>query len=271
MISSISVFSTALCFHAAIPRLYTELRYPKSSKFASKMKKMLRIGIGAASFSCVLYYIVGFFAYMAFGETIAGNLLSNFQQKGYWYLSIVKFAYACVVLLSTPLVVYPSVSTIDRWLFSGERTLSRRFGEAFVWCTVAWALAIAVPQLDVVFGLTGSTGGILIIYVFPSLFYIAVVKRLSKRAPETVHSLVGPSWLFQFAHVLIVVVILLGSISTYSQLLSLIGCSVCWIHDAIFHWGPSVSSPLSEWPSRRTRVSSPSRTGRCLDSCSLRS
>ena len=131
-----------------------------------------------------------------------------------------------MVLLSTPLVVYPSISTIDRWLFTGERTLKRRFGEAFIWCTVAWALAVTVPQLDVVFGLTGSTGGMLIIYVFPSLLYIAVVKRLSKRAPETVYSLVGPSWLFPFAHVLIVVVIVLGSISTYSQLLSIISCSV---------------------------------------------
>ena len=78
---------------------------------------MFRIGAGAAIFSCCLYYVVGMFAYFAFGSSIAGNLLTNFQQKGYWYLSIVKLAYALVALFSNPIVVYPSVATIDRLLF----------------------------------------------------------------------------------------------------------------------------------------------------------
>ena len=98
--ASVAIFSTALCFHTAVPKLHSELKYPKGSKFATKVHKMFRIGAGAAIFSCCLYYVVGMFAYFAFGSSIAGNLLTNFQQKGYWYLSIVKLAYALVALFS---------------------------------------------------------------------------------------------------------------------------------------------------------------------------
>ena len=182
---------------------------------------MTIIGILAASFSCLLYYIVGMFAYFAFGDTIAGNLLTNFQMKGYWYLGIVKLAYALVVLFSNPVVVLPGITTIDKVFFKGERSLLRRVMESLIWCLIVWILAIAIPQLDVVFGLTGSTGGILLIHVLPSVYYIAVVKRIQKRAGETVSSMVGPAWLYPFAHVLILIAVVLGVVSTLSQISSL--------------------------------------------------
>lgn len=188
---------------------------------------MFRIGSSAAIFSCGLYYIVGMFAYFAFGNSIAGSLLTNFQQKGYWYLSIVKLAYALVVLFSNPIVVYPSVTTIDRLLFKGERVLWRRVCESFVWCTTVWAIAIAIPQLDVVFGLTGSTTGTLLIYVYPAIFYIAVVKRFQKQPEAVVKSILGPTWLYPFAYILILVSSTSGIISTISQIADLSTYPVC--------------------------------------------
>lgn len=182
---------------------------------------MTVIGIMAACFSCLLYYIVGMFAYFAFGDAIAGNLLTNFQAKGYWYLGIVKLAYALVVLFSNPVVVLPGITTIDQAFFKGERTLVRRLAESLIWSLLVWVLAIAIPQLDVVFGLTGSTGGILLIYVLPSVYYIAVVKRIQKRVGESLASMVGPHWLYPFAHVLILIAVALGVISTISQISSL--------------------------------------------------
>lgn len=167
------------------------------------------------------------FAYFAFGNSIAGSLLTNFQQKGYWYLSIVKLAYALVVLFSNPIVVYPSVTTIDRLLFKGERVLWRRVCESFVWCTTVWAIAIAIPQLDVVFGLTGSTTGTLLIYVYPAIFYIAVVKRFQKQPEAVVKSILGPTWLYPFAYILILVSSTSGIISTISQIADLSTYPVC--------------------------------------------
>lgn len=183
---------------------------------------MFKIGTRAAIACTLLYYIVGVFSYIAFGKDIAGNLLTNFQQKQVWYLSIVKFAYALVILFSNPVIAYLSVVTIDRYLFTSERTYLRRLAESLVWCTVVWFLAIMVPQLDVVFSFTGSTGGILLIYVLPSLYYLAVVRRLRKRNDTKSLAYVGPGWLVPGAYVLIGFSILLGIVSTVSRILLLI-------------------------------------------------
>lgn len=222
MAASIAVLSSALCFHSNVPKLVYELRFPKKSKYKSKISKMFKIGTRAAIACSLLYYIVGVFSYVAFGKDIAGNLLTNFQQKQVWYLSIVKFAYALVILFSNPVIAYLSVVTIDRYLFTSERTYFRRLAESLVWCTVVWFLAIMVPQLDVVFSFTGSTGGILLIYVLPSSYYIAVVRRLRKRNDTKSLAFVGPSWLVPCAYILICFSIILGIVSTISRILLLL-------------------------------------------------
>jgi amino acid permease len=199
-----------------------ELKFPNKSKFSSKVTKMIRISMMGSVFATVLYYVVGSFAYFAFGDTIASNLLTNFQQKGYWYLGIVKFAYGLVVLFSNPVVVYCAITTIDGWIFTGERTLLRRFCESFLWCTCIWLLAIMIPQLDVVFGLTGATSGILLVFVLPSYFYLAVAKRMQKRTNNSAISMIGPSWFVPLAKVLIVFTLILGVIATVSQISELV-------------------------------------------------
>ena len=198
-----------------------ELKYSSTSKFKTKINKMMRIGTISAVASCFLYYFVGLFAYFAFGDTIAGNLLTNFQQKGYWYLGIVKCAYALVVLFSNPVVVFPALTTIDEVFFKGERVFWRRYVESFIWCTIVWFIAIKIPQLDFIFGLTGATGGILLIFVLPAYYYLAVVKRLQKRTDNIAYSIIGPSWLKPFAYFLIIFTLLLGIISTISQIITI--------------------------------------------------
>lgn len=213
-----TVFSSALCFHTNIPKMVRELKYPKTTRFATKVHKMFSIGMTAAVSCTLLYYTVGAFAYFAFGNEIAGNLLTNFQHKGYWYLGIVKFAYALVVIFSNPVVAFPSVCIIDRVLFTDDRTWYRRLAESLLWCTLIWFIATLVPQLDVVFSFTGATGGILLLYVLPSIFYIAVVKRVRKKTNNTAASLVGPSWLYYAAHCIIAITLIEGCMSITTQI-----------------------------------------------------
>lgn len=220
-----TIFSSALCFHTNIPKMVRELKYPKATRFATKVHKMFRIGTTAAISCTSLYYIVGAFAYFAFGNEIAGNLLTNFQHKGFWYLEIVKFAYALVVVFSNPVIAFPSVCVIDKVLFKDERNWRRRLAESLLWCTVIWFIATLVPQLDVVFSFTGATGGILLLYVLPSYFYIAIVKRVRKKANSAALSLLGPSWLYWAAHCLIVATLIEGCISIVTQIKNLTGSS----------------------------------------------
>ena len=215
-----TIFSSALCFHANIPKMVRELKFPQKTRFANKVHKMFRIGRTGAISCAIRYYIVGSFAYFAFGDAIAGNLLTNFQQKGYWYLEIVKLAYALVVVFSNPVVVFPSVSLIDKMLFEGERNWKRRLLEGFCWCTVVWFIATLIPQLDVVFSFTGATGGILLIYVLPSYFYIATVKKVRQKSNGTASTVLGPPWLYRFAPCLIVITLIEGCVSIVSQIKS---------------------------------------------------
>ena len=43
--------------------------------------------------------------------------------------------------------------------------------------TTGWALANSIPNLKLVLGFTGSTGGSLLLYVLPALFYLKLLQK----------------------------------------------------------------------------------------------
>ena len=89
---AISVFFTAMCCHVNIPKMTAELKLPSKTRFADKTKKMARVC--TISFLCcgTVYFVVGAFGYLAYGDKIGANLLDNFSQDHAWYLNIVKLA-----------------------------------------------------------------------------------------------------------------------------------------------------------------------------------
>ena len=181
--SAVSVFFSSLCCHASIPKMTSELRIPESSRFNSKVKKMIRIDYIAFSACGILYFIVGAFGYLAYGNGIESNLLTNFSNDKAWYLNIVKLAYALVVLFSYPTLAFAAVVTFDKICFKKQpRPLWRRIVECFIWSAISCFIAIIIPQLDTVFGITGSLCGILVNFAIPASYFIGMIKMERAKA-----------------------------------------------------------------------------------------
>ena len=181
--SAVSVFFTSLCCHVNIPKMTAELRIPENSRFSNKVKKMIRID-NVAFLSCgAIYFVVGACGYLAYGNSIESNLLTNFSNDKAWYLNIVKLAYALVVLFSYPTLAFAAVVTFDKICFKKQpRPLWRRIVECFIWSAISCFIAIIIPQLDTVFGITGSLCGILVNFAIPASYFIGMIKMERAKA-----------------------------------------------------------------------------------------
>ena len=193
-----------------------EIRYSDLSSYRNRVH-MLDVVNGVSSFfSALLYYLVGVFGYFAFGSSIQENILGNFVSLQFGFVHLVKAAYAVVMICSNPVIVYPSILTIDKWFFSSSSTLLRRLVEGMIWSLLAWIVALMLPHLTIVFGLTGSTGGFIMIFTLPALFYIRIChrsRRMKKRGEDR-------SWLYISAHIVLWLSIVLGMIATIVQIQS---------------------------------------------------
>ena len=155
----------------------TELKYPRHSKFQTKLAKMDRVNMIAFIACTMIYYSVGVCGYLAFGDKTLGNLLDNFTELNVGYFNLVKFAYAFVALFSYPVLSFSPLVSIDKTFFKQPRPTDRRILEAFIWSILCYVVAMLVPQIRVIFSLTGSLCGGVLAFVWPAIFFIYINKR----------------------------------------------------------------------------------------------
>lgn len=183
--TAFAVFVLCFCSHVSTSKTTAELRYtPGKSKFASKVKKNSRATITAYVICALSYFFVGVCGYMAFGNKIAGSILDSLKDTDVWFKPVVRVGYGLVVMFSYPILGFSACSAIDANLFKGERTTTRRISEGFIYVMVTFVLAVAIPQLETIFGITGNFCGSLIVFVWPSLYFIAMCNAEKKKPVE---------------------------------------------------------------------------------------
>ena len=219
LVSSISVFFTSMCCHVNIPKMTSELKFPSSSKFSNKVNKMVRVN-WIAFLSCgTIYFIVGAFGYLAYGDQIAPNLLTNFTNDKVGYVNVVKLAYAFVVLFSYPALAFAALVTFDKLCFKQPRPAHRRYLEAFFWTLLSAFVAIVFPILDKVFGVTGSMCGILLNFAIPAFYFVLIAKRERARKASSQGSIFSSTrGRYYFAWVLFYIGVVAAVVFTAIQL-----------------------------------------------------
>lgn len=223
LVSAISVFFTSMCCHVNIPKMTSELKFPSSSKFSNKVSKMSRVNT-VAFLSCgTIYFVVGAFGYLAYGDQIAANLLTNFTNDKVGYLNIVKLAYAFVVLFSYPALAFAALVTLDKLCFKQPRPAHRRYLEAFFWTLLSAIVAIVFPILDKVFGVTGSMCGILLNFAIPAFYFVLIAKiERAKKASSKGSVFSATKGRYYFAWVLFYIGVVAAVVFTAIQLKDLI-------------------------------------------------
>lgn len=182
----------------------------------------MRATIIAYTVCALSYFFVGICGYMAFGNAIAESVLDSLKSKDLWFKPIIRIGYGLVVMFSYPILGFPAVNTIDAYIFNTERTVARRYIEGFIWCLVTWILAVMIPSLSVIFGITGCFCGSLIVFIWPSLYFIFMYRKERAKPVEMRSSWFKPkTYEYVIAWIILVVGVIVCLYTTYLEIAKL--------------------------------------------------
>lgn len=139
----------------------------------SDMMRAVRI---ALILCAAIYFAIGIFGYLLFGEGTMDDILVNFDQSSSSSLTsllndVVRLSYALHLMLVFPLLNFSLRANIDEFLFSKKPHLAVD-NNRFVILTLAllalaYVLAITIPSIWYLFQFMGSTSAVCLAFIFP--------------------------------------------------------------------------------------------------------
>lgn len=160
--------------------------HPIGSELAkpSDMISAVRISLVLCA---IIYFAIGIFGYLLFGESVMTDILVNFDQSpgsamGAVLNDTVRLSYALHLMLAFPLLNFSLRTNLDELLFP-RRPLLAKDTPRFMSITVillafSYLAAIAFPNIWYFFQFMGSTAAVSIAFIFPA----AITLRYSLKA-----------------------------------------------------------------------------------------
>ncbi|KAH6762849.1 Transmembrane amino acid transporter family protein [Perilla frutescens var. hirtella] len=180
LFTAIPVIVTAFTFHFNVHAIGVELGK------ASDMMSAVRI---ALILCAAIYFAIGIFGYLLFGEATMDDILVNFDQSssGSSLTSllndIVRLSYALHLMLVFPLLNFSLRTNIDEFLFSKRPHLAvdnKRFLIlTLALLALAYILAIAIPSIWYLFQFMGSTSAVCLAFIFPGAVALRDIHGIS--------------------------------------------------------------------------------------------
>uniref|UniRef100_A0A1Q3FDD2 Putative sodium-coupled neutral amino acid transporter 10 n=2 Tax=Culex tarsalis TaxID=7177 RepID=A0A1Q3FDD2_CULTA len=169
------IFSMALSCQMQLFEVYATM--PTTS-----LDKMSRVIQQSTNICAVIYSLIGFFGYVAFnGHQFSGNILVDFTPS--FVSDIIKIGFVLSVAFSFPLAIFPCRASLYSLLYKRSYSDShyyipeakfRPLTLAIVF--LALLLGLAVPSIDFVLGLVGSTIGVAVCIIIPAACYMHICK-----------------------------------------------------------------------------------------------
>ncbi|KAK8593176.1 hypothetical protein V6N13_043222 [Hibiscus sabdariffa] len=189
LFTAVPVIVTAFNFHFNVHPIGFEMDKP------SDMMKAVRISLILCA---AIYFAIGVFGYLLFGESIMSDILVNFNQSsgsalGSVLNGIVRLSYALHLILVFPLLNFSLRANIDEFLFPNRPILSKdsfRFMSlTLILLAVSYLAAIAIPNIWYFFQFMGSTTAVSIAFVFPGAIAFRDVHGISTSRDRIVSAL----------------------------------------------------------------------------------
>lgn len=140
----------------------------------SEMTRAVRISLVI----CVaIYFAVGFFGYVLFGDSIMADMLVNFDQVSGSVISmllneIVRLSYAIHLMLVFPVMNFSLRTNVDELLFPKGILLAtdntRFLSITCVLLAFIYMAAVAIPNIWYFFQFMGTTTVVCLMFIFPS-------------------------------------------------------------------------------------------------------
>lgn len=164
----------------AVHPIRAELRKPSDMRSATRIALLI---------SVVIYFSIGFFGYLLFGDSIMDDILVNFDQtsdstSGQIINDVVRLSYAVHLLFVFPIMNFSLRANIDELLFRNRPVLaqdtSRFLPLTLFLLSFTYIVAIAIPNIWYFFQFMGSTTVVFLSFIFPA----ALILRYKLHLPS---------------------------------------------------------------------------------------
>ncbi|GAB1222392.1 hypothetical protein ENUP19_0106G0022 [Entamoeba nuttalli] len=163
MFRGFPIMTVAFCGHYNVLRFYTELSQRSTFKMSFVQVVSTLIALGT-------YSLVGTFGYLSRGSECSGNILVNYPYDDIPIL-VACASFCLVMAASFPLVHHAERDLFDQLFFGmWKDSDKRRIFETLTLVSLIVLIALAVSQIEVVLAYNGAIFGVLVVYIFPSLF-----------------------------------------------------------------------------------------------------
>jgi len=146
-----------------VPEVYSELKDPS-------LRRMNIVFASSLTLCFLMYAFVGVFGYALFGEEVNGDVLLSFSND-YTPALLGRLCMAFHVTLAYPINSFPCRLAFLSLIFK-QKSISNLlfYGITFSMFFFNLIFAILIPEVTIVFTLSGATLGVALIFIFPSLF-----------------------------------------------------------------------------------------------------
>lgn len=144
----------------------------------SDMNSAVRISL---IISTVIYFAIGFFGYLLFGDSVMPDILVNFDQNsdtpmGQLLNDFVRLSYAIHLVFVYPVMSFSLRANIDELIFPKRPILAmdttRFVSLTCVLLAVSYIVAVAIPNIWYFFQFLGSTTVVFLSFIFPGLIIL---------------------------------------------------------------------------------------------------
>ncbi|XP_031278802.1 amino acid transporter AVT6C-like [Pistacia vera] len=179
LFTAVPVIVTAFTFHFNVHPIGFELNKPSDMILAVRISLVL---------CAAIYFTIGLFGYLLFGDSIMADILVNFDRSsgsavGSLLNDIVRLSYALHLMLVFPLLNFSLRVNIDELLFSKKPILAKdttRFlSITFVLLAFSYLAAIFIPDIWTFFQFLGSTSAVSLALIFPGAIVLRDVHGIS--------------------------------------------------------------------------------------------
>ncbi|KZV55804.1 putative sodium-coupled neutral amino acid transporter 6 [Dorcoceras hygrometricum] len=187
LFTAVPVIVTAFTFHFNVHAIGIELGRPADMILAVKISLVL---------CAAIYFAIGIFGYLLFGDSTMDDILVNFDQtsagstNSSLICDIIRLSYALHLVLVFPLLNFSLRANIDEFLFS-KRPILAVANKRFVILTLAllvvtYVLAITIPSISYIFQFMGSTSAVCLAFIFPGAIALRDIHGISTRRDKII-------------------------------------------------------------------------------------
>ncbi|XP_076919078.1 amino acid transporter AVT6A-like [Bidens hawaiensis] len=190
LFTAVPVLVTAYICHFNVHPIHNELENP------SQIEPIVRISLALCT---IVYIMTSFFGFILFGDSIMGDILSNFDSDlgvpfSYLLNDIVRMSYALHLMLVFPLVFYALRLNTDGLFFGSSELPLEYDNKRFAAVSVGLLLIIYlganfVPSAWDAFQFTGATAAVCIGFIFPASIAIRDVHGIATKTDKMLSGL----------------------------------------------------------------------------------